>query len=46
MTLTAPVSDAQQRLWFLDRLSPGGAAYNIPTMLPLSLIHISQGIVR
>ena len=35
MTLTAPVSDAQQRLWFLDRLSPGGAAYNIPTMLPI-----------
>ncbi|MEM8961370.1 MAG: non-ribosomal peptide synthase/polyketide synthase, partial [Acidobacteriota bacterium] len=25
-----PTSSAQQRLWFLDRLDPGNAAYNMP----------------
>ncbi|HEX8276243.1 MAG TPA: amino acid adenylation domain-containing protein [Longimicrobiaceae bacterium] len=31
-----PLSFAQERLWFLDRLQPAGAAYNIPVALRLS----------
>jgi amino acid adenylation domain-containing protein/FkbH-like protein len=30
-----PVSYVQERLWFLDQLEPGGAAYNVPTCLRL-----------
>ncbi|WP_241386850.1 non-ribosomal peptide synthase/polyketide synthase [Rhodococcus sp. CH91] len=30
-----PVSAAQQRLWFVDQLDPGSAAYNIPVALHL-----------
>jgi amino acid adenylation domain-containing protein len=31
-----PLSFGQQRLWFLDRLMPGSAAYNVPLAMRLS----------
>ncbi|HKV09943.1 MAG TPA: amino acid adenylation domain-containing protein, partial [Thermoanaerobaculia bacterium] len=31
-----PLSFAQESLWFLDRLEPGGTAYNVPVPLDLS----------
>ncbi|HEX2189683.1 MAG TPA: amino acid adenylation domain-containing protein, partial [Longimicrobiaceae bacterium] len=30
-----PLSFAQQRLWLVDRLEPGGSAYNVPSALRL-----------
>ena len=32
----APVSFAQQRLWFLDRLEPGNTYFNVPAVFRLS----------
>jgi amino acid adenylation domain-containing protein/non-ribosomal peptide synthase protein (TIGR01720 family) len=32
----APLSFAQQRIWFFDQMEPGSAAYNIPFALRLS----------
>ncbi|KOP63607.1 hypothetical protein AMS62_29380, partial [Bacillus sp. FJAT-18019] len=43
-----PLSYAQQRLWFIDRLEPGSALYNIPFALRLcgdwKMEHLEQGL--
>ncbi|MDB4951689.1 MAG: Malonyl CoA-acyl carrier protein transacylase [Gemmatimonadetes bacterium] len=37
-TRPLPLSFAQERLWFVDRLIPGTSAYNIPVVLPVAAI--------
>src|SRR5260370_31164984 len=32
----APLSYAQQRMWFLDQMDPGNSAYNVPAAMRLS----------
>ncbi len=48
--LVAPLSFAQERLWFLDRLIPGSAAYNLPLALgldgPLDAVALEGAFVR
>jgi len=48
-----PLSFAQQRLWFLNQLTPGSVAYNLPTALrltgqldPAALRHSFNAIIR
>jgi non-ribosomal peptide synthetase component F len=47
---TAPLSFAQERLWFLDRLDPGSNAYSIPTAVriagPLDVPALQRAIDR
>ena len=40
-----PLSYAQQRLWFLDQLSPGNSFYNIPVAIPIDT-PIDTGVLQ
>ncbi|HSP80286.1 MAG TPA: amino acid adenylation domain-containing protein, partial [Myxococcaceae bacterium] len=47
-TAPLPLSFAQQRLWFLDRLQPGSAFYNVPAVVrlegPLDVEALERGL--
>ncbi|NJN99266.1 MAG: amino acid adenylation domain-containing protein [Anaerolineales bacterium] len=49
-TAVLPLSFAQQRLWFLDRLEPGSSVYNIPAGFrlhgPLDLAALEQSFTE
>ena len=42
----APLSYAQQRIWFLDQMDPGNSVYNVPAALRLSGRLDVQALVR
>ncbi|MBW4493512.1 MAG: amino acid adenylation domain-containing protein [Oscillatoria princeps RMCB-10] len=45
-TGTLPLSFAQQRLWFLDKLEPGSPVYNLPTAIRLQGALNTEALTR
>lgn len=41
-----PLSFAQQRLWFLDRIAPGNPFYNIPLAIPIQTLIDARALER